>query len=64
MRTFLVNHSLALKIKELTRGTSHKIMRGGYVHKSKMKGRRSLSTAALSPQKEVFTEVNLPGLWH
>ena len=31
IKTFLANHGLALKIKELTRVTSRKIMRGGYV---------------------------------
>ena len=64
-RTSLVNHKLALKIKELTRETSRKIVRGavGYVYKSKLKGRRSLCTAALFPQNDAFTKVYLPGLW-
>ena len=39
-KTFLANHSLALKIKELTRETSRRIVRNGYVFKSKLKGRR------------------------
>ena len=54
---------LAVKIKELTRETSRKIMRGGYVYKSKLKGGRSLCKAALFPQNNAFTKVNLPGLW-
>ena len=41
---FLANHSLALKIKELIRETPRKIVRDGYVYKSKLKGRRSLCT--------------------
>ena len=28
-----------------------------------LKGRRSLCTAALFPQNDAFTKVNLPGLW-
>jgi len=62
-KTFLANHGLALKIKELTRENSRKIVCGGYVSKSKLKGRRSLCIAALFPQNEAFTKVNLSGLW-
>ena len=36
-------------------------MCGGYVYKSKLKGRRSLCIAALFPQNDAFTKVNLPG---
>ena len=35
-------------------------MRGRYVYKSKLKGRRSLCTAALFPQNDAITKVNLP----
>ena len=37
-------------------------MRGGYVYKSKLKGRRSLCIAALFQQNDAFTKVNLYGL--
>ena len=59
--TFLANHGLALKIKELTRETSRKIVRGGYVYKQKLKGRRSLCMAAFFSQN-AFTKVNLSEL--
>ena len=62
-KTFLANQGLALKIKELIRETSRKIVCGGYVFKSKLKGRRSLGIAALFSQNDTFTKVNLPGLW-
>ena len=58
-KTFLANQGLALKIKELTRETSRKIVCGGY----ELKRRRSLSIAALFSQNVAFTKVNLPGLW-
>ena len=57
-QTLLANHGLALKIKELTRETSRKIVCGGYV-----KGRRSLCIAALFSQNDGFTKVSLQGLW-
>ena len=62
-KAFLANHSLALKIKEQTGETSRKIVRSGYVYKSKLKGRRSLCTAALFSQNDAFTKANLPWLW-
>ena len=43
-KTFVANHSLALKIRKLTRETFRKIVRGGHVYKSKLKGQRSLCT--------------------
>ena len=46
-KTFVANHSLAVKIKEPTRETSRKNVRGGHVYRSKLKGQRSLCTAAL-----------------
>ena len=61
-RNVLINQGLALKIKELTRETSRKIVRGGYVYQSKLIGRRGLCTAALFPQNDALTKVNLPGL--
>ena len=58
-KVFLVDQGLARKIKELTRETSRKIVRRGYVYKSKLKGRRSLCTvAALFSQNDAFTKVN------
>ena len=36
-----------------------KILRGGYVYKSKLKGRHSLCVAALFPQSDASTKVNL-----
>ena len=50
------DNSLALKIKELTRETSRKIVPGGYVYKSKVKGRRSLCIAAPSIQEDAFCQ--------
>ena len=38
-------------------------MRSGYVYKSKLKGPLSLCVAALFPQNDAFTKVNLRGLW-
>ena len=62
-KTFLAINDLALKIKELTRETSRKMVRGGYVYKSKLKGRRSLCIAALFSQIDASTKVHLPGSW-
>ena len=45
------------------RETSRKIVRGGYVYKLKLKGRRGLCIAALFSQIEAFTKDNLPGSW-
>ena len=50
-KTFVANHSLALKIKELT---SRKIVRGGHDYKSKLKEQRGPCTAALFPQNDEF----------
>ena len=43
--------------------TSRRIVRDGYVFKSKLKGRRGLCIAVLFSQNDAFTKVNLPGLW-
>ena len=45
------------QIQELTLETSHKIVRSGYVYKSKLKGQLSLCIAALFPQNDALRKL-------